>query len=419
MTIATEAGYSWTNGTHARLLHEGNRLPKKTISASNEAIAGNAQLVENGLTRDRWKPFLNEVPDAENLNGDGWNALAVTVADDGRTLAETAATSAHRILQAFTFTNVEWVVAARVQRQTVPEIRLVAEDGTTSPAFGVYFDLRDGTVGTAASGAVGEIVDLGGNEFLCLMRFTPVAGTGDVRLFLSDGAETFSYAGSTDNTIAVLEFIAHPSVATLRFDTFGARAATCFAIGAHTLFSAGATITFQHDSNGDDTWADIGAVTPTDDSALMFFFDSITSDRWRIQISGGVLPEVGVLRIGDPLVMQRAIYAGASPARMNRNTDVIGNLSRSGELLGRSVKRTTLKESYNWQRLTYDWVRANLDGPNGVIQSLEAKTAFIAWRPSQKPDAAYIMRGTTGAPTAQGQVNLWSFSLQCEVYAYE
>lgn len=208
-------------------------------------------------------------------------------------------------------------------------------------------------------------------------------------------------------------------VASLRVDLASAQGGTCIAIAAHNLGSTSTQIAFEHDSNGDGTFTTIDTVTPTDDSPIMFFFAEITSDRWRITLTSDGLPEVGVLRIGDPLTFERARYAGAAPAAMNRATEVRGNVSRTGELLGRSKRRTILSESISWPRLSYDWVRANLDGPDGVIQSLEADSAFLAWRPSENDDVAYIMRASTGAPTATGQVNLWSFSIDAEVYAYE
>jgi hypothetical protein len=417
MTIATEAGYTWTDGKNARLLHAGNKLPVKSISASDEAVSGSAQLVNNGATRDRWVPFANAVDDASDLGEGTWTAVRLTVASDGQTLAETTDNNTHFIQQAFPFSTADWVVAAKVQRQTVPEIRLYATDGTT--VFTCFFDLRDGSVGTASAGVTGSIVDLGNDQFLCAMSFSAAFGSGSVQLDLSDGSEGLSYAGDTANTLRVLEVVAHEASSTLRLDTFGARQATCFAIGAHTLGTSAARVHLEHDSNGDDTWTTIGTVTPADDSAIMFFFDAITSDRWRIRVDRGALPEVGVMWVGDPLTMQRPLYAGMSPARMNRQTEVIGNVSRTGELLGRSVKRTTLSENFDFVRLTYDWVRANLDGPNGAIQALEADVGFIAWRPELTQDASFIMRATTTPPAAMGLINLWTFGIRGEVYSYE
>lgn len=271
MTVATEIGYTWTNGTHARLLHAGNAFVANTITATADT-GSTADLVANSLTRDRWVPFA----------------------------AAAAAQSA-----------------------------------------------------------------------------------------------------------------------SLRIDLASAQGGTCIAIGAHNLGSTGTDIAFEHDSNGDGTFTQIGTLSPTDDSPIMFFFDSITSDRWRITLTSDGLPEVGVVRVGDPLTFERARYGGASPAAMNRATEVRGNISRSGELMGRSKRRTILTERMTWPRLSYSWVRANLDGPTGAIQSLEADSAFLAWRPEDNNDVAFIMKASTNAPTATGAINLWSFSIDAEVYSYE
>jgi hypothetical protein len=417
VTVATESGYTWSQGKNARLLHAGNKLDIKTITASDEAVTGNAQLVDNGLTRDVWRPFANAAESPTDFSADDWTATNLTIEDNGQSIAETTDSGEHDLSQAFTFTAVEHVVAFKIDRQTVPEVQIRANDGTTS--FTCFFDLRDLTIGTAAAGTTGQLIEQDDGSILISIRFTPAAATGVVELLLANGSESVSYAGDTANTIKVRRACVHASSATLRLDTFTAAGATCFAVGAHTLGSSGARIAFEHDSDGDDTWTEIGSVEPGDNGAIMFFFASITSDRWRVTVDRGVVPEIGVLWVGDPLTFERPFYAGFSPARMNRATEVIGNLSRTGELLGRSVKRTVLQEQYSWTNLTYSWVRSNLDGRNGVIQSVETKPAFLAWRPELTDDVSYIMRAGTDAPQAMGVRDLWSFNMSAEVYAYE
>lgn len=416
MTVETEAGYTWTDGNAARILHEGVRFPIKTITATADS-GSTADLVDNDITVDRWTPFANGLTDPTDLSEADWTATNVTVATDGQQLTETTDTGEHDVSQAYTFTAVEHVVAWKVERVTVPEVQVRANDGTTS--FTCFFDLRDKSVGTAAN-CTGQIVDLGGGEFLLSIRFTPVAATGVVELLLSNGSETVSYTGSTSNIINVLSGYVNASSASLRLDTWVAQGGTCFGIAAHNLWSTGGRIAFEHDSDENDTWTTIGTVTPTDDGPLMFFFASVSSPRWRITVDRAAVPKIGVVRIGDPLVMQRTIYAGASPARMNRATDVISNISHSGELLGRSRKRTILMEGAEWQNLTYSWVRSNLDGVNGLIQSIETNAFFMAWRPENAaPDVSYFMRAEAGAPKSMGVSDLWSFGLSGEVHAYE
>ena len=117
--------------------------------------------------------------------------------------------------------------------------------------------------------------------------------------------------------------------------------------------------------------------------------------------------------------MERPFYGGNTPTRLSRMTEVIGNISGSGELLGRSKKRTTLNSSYAWNNLTYSWVRTNLDGPTGLIQSVETEPFFIAWRPSETEDVDYVMQAEVTPPQALGIRDLYSFSISGTVHSYE
>lgn len=205
--------------------------------------------------------------------------------------------------------------------------------------------------------------------------------------------------------------------ATLSFDFGGAQDVDCLCIGAHTLSGYNVAVEYL-----DGTWAEVMNRDIPDNSAIMFLFDTVSAQEWRITITdvtGGGLPEIGNIKWGQALQMQRAFYGGASPARMNRATEVLGNISRTGGLLGRSIKRTILQEGYRWENLTYAWVRANLDGPSGLIQSVETQPCYVAWRPALTGDCAYVMRATTQPPSAKGASDLWSFAMDAEVYSYE
>lgn len=415
MTVAFESGYTLPGGdlplNHARILHDGNRFPIKTVTASAEVANYAGANANRGDTVDRWRPFANGLTSPSDFSDAAWTASLLSVGSDGQTINEGTGTGTPDLEQAFTFTAAEYVFGVIVERQTIDLIRLVMNDGSTD------FEFADFNLHAVTASGDGEIIALGGNRYLCRTFGTATSGTGSVRIVTYDGTPG-SYTG-TGRTVKVEAAICHLSSASLRMDTFAAAAGDVMCIAAHNLWSGGGRITFEHDSNADDTFTSIGSVEPTDNSPIMFIFEPITSARWRITVDRGVLPEIGVFRIGDALQMERPFYGGFSPSRMARNTEVIGNISGSGELLGRSKKRTTLTGSYQWQNLTYAWVRANLDGPRGLIQAMEAEPCFIAWRPSVTQDVDYVMRGQATPPQAQGTRDLWSFSMSGEVRAYE
>lgn len=418
MTVVYESGYTLPVSDyplkHARILHSGVQGSVQTVTASSEATNYPGTAANNPTTVDKWKPFANGLANPKDLTESDWTETNITAA--ANSLTETADTGEHSVSQAYTFTAVEHVAAFKIGRDTVPEVQIKANDGTTD--FTCFFDLRDATVGTAAN-CTGQIVDLGGGDYLISIYFTPLAATGYVSLLMSNGSETVSYAGSTDSQITVRECITHASEATLRYDLFTATECDVMAIAAHNLFTGGGRIQFQHDSNNDDTWTTIATSAPTDDSPIMCILEPVTSSRWRIVVDRCALPEVAVFRVGAALQMERPFYAGFTPARMSRMTETLGNISGSGELLGRSRKRSILEARYQWANLTYTWVRANLDGPHGLIQSVEVEPFFAAWRPGETQDVDYFMRASVEAPSPTGQRDLHSFSISGEVHAYE
>ena len=152
-------------------------------------------------------------------------------------------------------------------------------------------------------------------------------------------------------------------------------------IASHTL--AGNTVEVQY-FDGDD-WQTVSDVVPGDDTPLMFLFEPTEAARWRIRISGGDVPSVGVVFFGRTLAMQRSIYGGHSPLNLSRSTTREPNRSDRGQWLGLSLVRRGVSTDYSWQNLTAAWYRENFD-PFVEYATQSRGTFFIAWRPNKFPD---------------------------------
>jgi len=212
----------------------------------------------------------------------------------------------------------------------------------------------------------------------------------------------------------------HSAEANLDINSVGAEGAEAIFIAGHNIGNSQGRIVVSHDSNDDGTYTDIAALEPVpDNSPIYFAFAEITSRKWRVTVTEALEPEIAIVRIGTPLTMQRPFYSNHTPTRMKRQTELIGNLSGTGQLLGRSKQRTMLQASYSWANLTYSWVRANLDGPNGLLQRAEDEPVFVAWRPELTEDVDLVMRASASAPVITGPIDLCSFSMSGEVLAYE
>jgi hypothetical protein len=186
-------------------------------------------------------------------------------------------------------------------------------------------------------------------------------------------------------------------------------------IGAHTMGTNGNTLQVQY-WNG-SSWT--GLITATGiitDEPIMVIFAPQTRQRWRIQVTNGTAPEIGVIKFGKAMQMPRPIYGGHAPVIFSRVTQMRSNQSESGEFLGRSKQRTYLSTSYSWQHLTATWVRANwLD----FQKAIEDSTFFIAWRPDTFNDVALAQTSETPVPENMGIRDLMSVSLNITARGYD
>ena len=203
--------------------------------------------------------------------------------------------------------------------------------------------------------------------------------------------------------------------ATWEYDHGSAAECDYCVIGAHTLGTNGNTLQVQyHDGS---SWVDLVPTSAiTTDEPIFVLFTAQTRQRWRISISNGTTPEIGVVKFGKALAMQRPIYGGHTPIPMARQTILRSNKSETGEFLGRSRQRTYLATSYEWQHLTAAWVRANWPS---FQQAIEEEPFFIAWRPATFGDVALVQTDQVPVPQNMGIRDLMSVSLSVVGRGYE
>jgi len=417
MTIVIQPGYTLPEGKYARILHNGNSHDINAITGPESSIDFAPSNLLYGDTVDKWVPFSNLFASPAS-QADG-TLLNITLGADEQTITDTASGNDHSLLfdrpDAATDQN---VFAVLVETKTAYGIRLRLRDDPNLAAR-IIFDFVNETTITVGSG-VGTITRIKADQYLCVYYPPPpVAGITGYAIDLVDNNYDPDFLGDETHSVRVLAKYESTGSATLQFSTLGPKPATALALAAHNLGSSGTQLAVQYLPVGSGVWTTLADFTPLDNSPIMVLFAETVAADWRLVLTGGLLPSIGVLKLGNALVMERPFYSGASPAVMNRNTSVLGNLSGSGDLLGRSVRRSTLSGSYSWSNLTYDWVRANLDGKLGLIQSVEQEPLFVAWRPSVTQDVDYIMEANVGKPSAQGTRNLWSFELSGEAHSYE
>jgi len=180
-------------------------------------------------------------------------------------------------------------------------------------------------------------------------------------------------------------------------------------IAAHSLGENGNQVEVEHSSDG-NTWTTIDTFSPSDDSPIMVLFTDTSDQYWRIRLSSGTIPVVGVIFFGQTLDMERAIYGGHSPLPLSRTTTVRPQRSEGGQWLGRSVVRKGFSTNCEWDNLTASWYRANFD-PFAKYATQEEGAFFIAWRPDDYDEVGYCWTGGDIQPTNTGTRDLMSVSM--------
>lgn len=239
--------------------------------------------------------------------------------------------------------------------------------------------------------------------------------------WLSGGTVTASstatgfFADGPTNGLTYEQWKPSAMPATWEYDHGSAAQCDYCVIGAHTMGTNGNTLQVQY-WNGVSWTGVIASTAITTDEPIMAIFGPQTRQRWRISISNGTAPTIGVIKFGKALQMERPIYGGHAPIPMARQTIMRSNNSESGEFLGRAKQRLYLSTSYDWQNLTAAWVRVNWPS---FQKAIEDSPFFIAWRPATFGDVALAQTDQVPIPQNMGVRDLMSVSLSVRARGYD
>lgn len=223
------------------------------------------------------------------------------------------------------------------------------------------------------------------------------------------------FANGPANSLTYEKWKATALAATWEYDHGAAALCDYCVIGAHNMGTNGNTLQIQY-WNGASWTGVIPATAITDDMEIMAIFGQQTRQRWRISISGGSIPEIGVIKFGKAMQMERPIYGGHAPLHMARQTVLRSNQSDTGEFLGRTKQRVQLGSTFSFANLTAAWVRANW---RPFQKAIETEPFFIAWRPQDFSEVALCQSDAVPIPQNMGVRDLMSVEMQVRARAYD
>lgn len=108
----------------------------------------------------------------------------------------------------------------------------------------------------------------------------------------------------------------------------------------------------------------------------------------RVQVETANGAQIGIIRAGVALQMERPFYAGHGPLNWSRVTEAEPSVTEGGQWVSQIVRRISQAATYSWQNLTQAWYAANFEPfartlpqrPFGIVGNpLRLVDADVGW----------------------------------------
>lgn len=227
---------------------------------------------------------------------------------------------------------------------------------------------------TVAAGFTGNVY----SQATPRLGWRSVAGTPTASSSATGYAATNAYGNRTDS---FWQPTAMP--AWWKLDAASAQNVSYVGIAGHDLGTRACTVLVQS-STDNSVWTTRLTIVPTDDSAILGLFATVSAQYWRIYITGAVgNPTIAVIRFGEVTEFPRpCIYAPSLSFQRTRIVSYAANMTEGGQFVGRSVVRATLAPKMQVSHLSEAWITAEWDA---FALYAETSPFFIADRPSEFP----------------------------------
>lgn len=226
--------------------------------------------------------------------------------------------------------------------------------------------------------------------------------------------ETTGFVGTNTQNALTYNFWKPTALpATIEYDIGTQTTVDFCGIAAHNLGTSGCTVTLQYDDGmSPASWVTIDSQAPSDNSIILFLFDSIASNKFRLLVeavdSNSTVPALGVVYLGQQLAMPLEMYGGHTPITLSKTTVVRPQTSEGGQWLGISKIRQGAATTIDFSNLTASWLRSNF---KPFMDDAIDNPFFWAWRPTSfTSEVAYCKTNGDIAPSNTGQADLMQVS---------
>jgi hypothetical protein len=209
--------------------------------------------------------------------------------------------------------------------------------------------------------------------------------------------------------------LSSPQTETLTISFASAQAVNYFGVMGHNLGTEGITIKLQYSTASPISWVTLFTISPTDNLCL-FRYDvtGATAADWRIELTNCTADTLmAILSFGAALATPSGIRAPFKPVNLNRDKDILNNVSEGGQFAGRSVISDGYKVEIKQAAVDPAWIETNYDA---LMDWIEVSPFFFSWDyENHLADAAYVWIESVDPPeyTHQGALYM-AFTFQCK-----
>lgn len=185
------------------------------------------------------------------------------------------------------------------------------------------------------------------------------------------------------------------------------------AVAKHNWGTAEITVSVEGWNTGDGPWTElVQGVMLADDSPALFRFVAGSWEYIRFAlVAPSAIPRAAVIYVGKLLVLERKIYVGHVPLSRARKTDVINNMSQSGNSLGAIELGAWRESTIPLSLISPDWYREYMDPFLADVG--KRKPWFFAHRPQSYPfEVGYCKLIDDPMPVPTGPSNLEAFDMK-------
>ena len=133
---------------------------------------------------------------------------------------------------------------------------------------------------------------------------------------------------------------------------------------------------------------------------------------WRVEISSGSAPDIGVIYFGATMTMENPIYGGHAPVTLSKKTVIRPQKSEGGQWLGRSIIRQAAQTGIKFNNISASFMRSTFEA---FMNDAISNPFFFAWRATSYPDeVAYCWTGADIVASNTGQGDKMSVSFNVD-----